>query len=181
MPFLFSSVTDHGAFQKGLWAFKSKSSYIFKGYLWNSTLDILPKYWNIRFLCNFEILGALIFFKCPPVVTICLCIDSKAILWLLQCQWSKYAGCGWIHEPSENLNFYNQTLTTHWHFTENQHMLLQNTQSFVMENISLQSVYTKLTHSMLLISILGVNGYLVINVESLGNLSPFCFSVLRWH
>ena len=33
----------------------------FKGYLWNSTQNILPIHWKIQFLCNIEILRALSF------------------------------------------------------------------------------------------------------------------------
>ena len=70
-----------GAFQKHLWALKSKSSYKFylwikstsfnvwvrylvwnfKGPLWNSTQNIFPIHWKIRFLYKIEILGALRF------------------------------------------------------------------------------------------------------------------------
>ena len=44
----------------------------FKGYLWNSTQNMLPIHWKIRFLCNIEILRALrykssyAFLKRPP-------------------------------------------------------------------------------------------------------------------
>ena len=81
-----------GAFQKHLWAPKSKNSYIFtcswnlqfcnvwvrysvwnfKGTLWNSIQNILPIHWKIWVLPNIEILRALrfrssyMFLKRPP-------------------------------------------------------------------------------------------------------------------
>ena len=93
-----------GAFQKGLRALKSKNSYIFtcvrlwikcisfnvrvryfvwnfKGNFWNSTQNILPMHWKIRFLYNIEILGVLgvkssqVFLNRPPET----CLSMKTV------------------------------------------------------------------------------------------------------
>ena len=61
----------------------------FKGTLWNSTQNILPIHWKIRFLYNIEILRALrcksskAFLKRPPLIVLILrqCPDRHSTEW----------------------------------------------------------------------------------------------------
>ena len=85
--------------QESLWALKSKGfwnftwMWNFKGYLWNSTQNIVPIHWKIRILYSIEILIAFRF-RSSHVFEMQTCVRGLSE----QCQWGGDV-IKWIHFP----------------------------------------------------------------------------------